>query len=254
MNEITPLNNKRGIPPHDLERFLSKFTERGASDCWIWNGTHGGPYGKFVLAHKSHTAHRLCYELSIGPIPERHHLHHRCNSKDCINPTHFEILTPELHAKEHAARITHCKRGHPFDEPNTAVSPTGVRSCRKCTAWRKSPASRANNPDGPIAPFSKLYCKNGHPLFGDNMVLATNWAGGLYRQCRICNCANVKRYNRTHYEKVRKAKAERRDLVRTARLADRTERIRELVATGASGRLLVDGIARIVNETSLETL
>lgn len=28
--------------------------------------------------------------------------------------------------------LTHCKRGHAFDEANTYVSPTGQRQCRQC--------------------------------------------------------------------------------------------------------------------------
>lgn len=38
---------------------------------------------------------------------------------------------------EKARRATHCKRGHPFDQENTLLTPKGTRVCRRCHAMRQ---------------------------------------------------------------------------------------------------------------------
>jgi 5-methylcytosine-specific restriction endonuclease McrA len=47
-------------------------------------------------------------------------------------------------------RLTHCARGHPFDESNTYVSPQGLRYCRACGAEnsRKRRREGAGRPEG----------------------------------------------------------------------------------------------------------
>lgn len=56
--------------------------------CWLWLGgkTDKG-YGLF----KSKRAHRVSYELCIGPIPTGLGLLHSCDIRHCVNPDH---LTP----------------------------------------------------------------------------------------------------------------------------------------------------------------
>lgn len=118
-----------------IERFL-RFVEIDADACWRWRGyvmrtPHGNGYGKF----NNLLAHRVAYELFIGDIGERCHVHHRCGVTDCVNPDHLEMLTPAEHGKLSAkAQQTHCRRGHEFTEENTARKPNGTRQCRIC--WR----------------------------------------------------------------------------------------------------------------------
>lgn len=38
-------------------------------------------------------AHRVAYELWVGPIPEGMELDHRCKVRACINPAHLEPVT-----------------------------------------------------------------------------------------------------------------------------------------------------------------
>lgn len=61
---------------------------------------------------------------------------------------HAALYRWKLHRK--AARITHCKRGHPFDDENTYVRPgqTG-RTCRACV--RASQARRRKTNTGSLA-------------------------------------------------------------------------------------------------------
>lgn len=67
----------------------SRIDDRG---CWIWmlskNSRNYGlawnkPEQKVVLAH------RLSYSIFIGPIPDGHHVLHRCDTPHCVNPAHL---------------------------------------------------------------------------------------------------------------------------------------------------------------------
>lgn len=76
--------------------------------------------------NKVYYAHRLAYSDANGGIPEGYHIHHLCDNKVCINPTHLIALTPDdhraLHTKpkslETLAKKVECKLGHPLDGRN----------------------------------------------------------------------------------------------------------------------------------------
>lgn len=65
-----------------------------STPCWEWPGvTHSEGYG---LA-RGDLAHRVLYELTIGPVPYGHELHHQCENRLCVNPLHLEPLTRAQH-------------------------------------------------------------------------------------------------------------------------------------------------------------
>lgn len=69
--------------------------------CWIWqHGVGRQGYGS-LRDGKTVRAHRWVYEREVGPIPEGHDLHHRCEVRLCVNPAHLEPLTPEQHVRLH---------------------------------------------------------------------------------------------------------------------------------------------------------
>jgi hypothetical protein len=106
--------------------------------CWIWEGprtTKG--YGRICIAGKDTQAHRLAYELFVGPIPVGLTIDHLCRVHECVNPRHLEAVTNRENllrghgaCAEHA-RKTHCPRGHAYDEANT-YHWRGHRKCRIC--------------------------------------------------------------------------------------------------------------------------
>ena len=105
-------------------------------DCWLWQGycTPEG-YGQFDKKY----AHRLIWELLIGPIPDQLTIDHLCRVRRCLNPAHLEVVTNKeniLRGNSMSARYarrTHCVHGHEFTEENTGkVRGRDGRICRTC--------------------------------------------------------------------------------------------------------------------------
>jgi len=119
-------------------RFFSKFTV--GDGCWEWQAhkvTAG--YGGFRIGVNKHAlAHRLAYELLVGPIPNGLVTDHLCRNRACVRPDHLEPVTNLENIKRGArAQMTHCNRGHEFTPENTYNHPKGSRICRQCRAIRE---------------------------------------------------------------------------------------------------------------------
>ena len=101
-------------------------------------------YGRAWFKRKMTLAHRLLYEMMVGPIPDGYHIDHLCKNVTCVNPDHLEPVTPGENARRSAAGMrsgaqkmarTECPHGHPFNETNTyRYSGNNGRQCRSCHA------------------------------------------------------------------------------------------------------------------------
>lgn len=140
--------------PHPA-RFWSKVDQRGPDECWDWQAAlnHHG-YGVYRFGGRNHLAHRMAYELIVGPIPPGKQLDHvrarGCHGRACCNPAHLEPITHRENQLRGDgpgglnARKTHCAHGHPFTPENTYIDPsTGGRRCRTCARlWKRRDARR----------------------------------------------------------------------------------------------------------------
>lgn len=109
--------------------------------CWLWIAKcHALGYGQFKVGTKMKQAHRVGYELLVGPVPDGLDLDHLCRVRGCVNPAHLEpvthrenILRGDSRMAENA-RKTYCSKGHEYTPENTYVRPAkpNSRFCREC--------------------------------------------------------------------------------------------------------------------------
>lgn len=96
------------ISPDAVERFWA-FVDKGRSDlCWIWTGGRTGHgYGSFFLDGRTQRAHRVCWEMLHGSIPDGLLVLHRCDNPLCVRPDHLFLGT---HA-DNTRDMVHKSRG-----------------------------------------------------------------------------------------------------------------------------------------------
>lgn len=139
---------------HD-DKIASRFWPKvdKSEECWEWTATKSGGYGMFLIRGRLHRAHRIAYELAVGPIPEGLVLHHECENQACVNPAHLTPLTRSEHNARHpevhgwVTPQSHCKHGHEFTPENSYIRPNGTRRCRAChraNERRRHHARKAN--------------------------------------------------------------------------------------------------------------
>ncbi|MEV6737937.1 HNH endonuclease signature motif containing protein [Streptomyces sp. NPDC051104] len=165
---------KRGAKPRStglVDPFARVFarTTPGPEGCVIFTGRERGEgYGGVSLGRgREASAHRLAYELLVGPIPDGMTIDHVCHNRSltcrggreclhrrCVNPNHLEPVPTSENTKRAAQRPTAtwgrkgglrgarredaCHRGHPMSPENTvwekwrAGSDERRPRCRQC--------------------------------------------------------------------------------------------------------------------------
>lgn len=134
-----------------IERFWKYVTPEPNSGCWLWSAfVDSSGYGAFSVGldwqatdkkSRIHKAHRVSYEINVGPIPEGLQLDHICRVRSCVNPDHLRPVTaqqniqyagPYISAAHRNRKKTECPHGHPYSPENTLILKHGWRRCGVC--------------------------------------------------------------------------------------------------------------------------
>jgi len=121
--------------------------------CWLWTGGLGrGGYGQFGSGEIGGTrlAHRVGYELQVGPIPEGLELDHLCRVRHCVRGSHLEPVTGRENLKRSPitnGNKTHCLNDHPLSGDNLFYL-QGKRQCRTCQRIRRRASAVAKRATG----------------------------------------------------------------------------------------------------------
>ena len=132
---------KKEVPEIRFWRHVEKLP----NGCWLWTGTKTSMgYGRLYIINQSDNksvrvlAHRLAYEIFVGPIPDGLTIDHLCRNRPCVNPEHLEAITLQdnilrgIGSAARNAKKTHCPQGHPYDLLNTYIRANGWRVCHRC--------------------------------------------------------------------------------------------------------------------------
>lgn len=159
---------------NDLQARVESYIQRGV-DCWTWTGSISPDtgYGRIAVDRKDRRAHRVVYELLVGPIPQGMTLDHECHNiaaalgecpggvtcphRRCVNPAHLVvrgIWDNTRRGNSFSARFaaaTHCARGHAYSPSNTRWSQkrdgSWTRVCRICRREEAAKARDRKKPD-----------------------------------------------------------------------------------------------------------
>jgi HNH endonuclease len=89
------------MTPDQVLRFWSKAAiTADTTHCWLWMAATTKGYGTFALASKQVQAHRIAYQITNGPIPDRMLVLHTCDTPACVNPNHLVIGTQSDNIKD----------------------------------------------------------------------------------------------------------------------------------------------------------
>ena len=100
------------------QRFEGRFQK--GPDCWNWlGGKWSNGYGRIRNGLKGRLlAHRVSYEIHIGPISDGLWVLHKCDNRACVNPEHLFLGTNLDNIRDMIAKRRNSPPPHPRGEEN----------------------------------------------------------------------------------------------------------------------------------------
>jgi hypothetical protein len=97
---ITAKGIVKGQPMRYLRGHAGSWREQGgyaiepSTGCWLWQRSASlNGYGQVWHEGRLQRAHRVFYQLYVGPIPDGYQIDHTCSNKRCVNPDHLDAVT-----------------------------------------------------------------------------------------------------------------------------------------------------------------
>ena len=126
-----------------LDRFWAKVKK--GPDCWEWTAAKRYGYGAIKWDGWTQQAHRVSYQIHVGPIPPEKFICHHCDNPGCVNPDHLfsgtsmdNTTDAKIKGRLGAPLKEACPRGHPYSGNNIYLRPSykpnvpDYRDCRTC--------------------------------------------------------------------------------------------------------------------------
>lgn len=109
------------------ERFWAKVDK--SRDCWTWTDycTSKG-YGRIRVDERIRYAHRVSYEMHVGPIPEGLQVRHHCDNPSCVRPDHMTVGTSQDNSDD---MVEHGRALTGEVNPMTPLSEADVREIKR---------------------------------------------------------------------------------------------------------------------------
>ena len=136
------------------ERFWQRVRQTDDGSCWLWTGTlNKTGYGTLGIGStvdgtvRTMLAHRLSYELNIGPIPKGMVVRHKCDVSQCVNPSHLELGSQLENIGDALSRDHHSRPPHPKGNAhhNRKLTEDDVRTIRQAVAEGQKQADLARH-------------------------------------------------------------------------------------------------------------
>lgn len=123
-----------------LSRLMSRVSK--TETCWLWTGpVNSSGYGGMGFQGRTQGAHRVAYQLLVGPIQQGLHVLHRCDNPRCVNPEHLWVGTRSENMQDASRKgRTNPFRGAGEANPRARLTRAQVVQARE---WRAQEVSYA---------------------------------------------------------------------------------------------------------------
>lgn len=110
------------------ERFWAKVDRSAPDGCWNWIASRNKKgYGHFCFDNRVYQAHRFCYAMHYGSIPDGMYICHHCDNPSCVRPEHLFLGTHEDNTKDMIEKGRHLSPSRPKGELNGFSSLTDTQ-------------------------------------------------------------------------------------------------------------------------------
>lgn len=109
-----PVVQRRNVGESPRQRIERIGWEVAENECWIYNGPRRrwGYTCVYIAGRGTLAAHRVSYEVYVGPIPDGLILMHSCDNPPCINPKHLRPGTNHENTQDMLAKGRHRTAPH----------------------------------------------------------------------------------------------------------------------------------------------